>query len=65
MFKILDWYGNVCFKNQSFESFDDAEAFLCVVLDEQYEDDRGEYYIREVINVQAQKLGECKRPAAS
>ena len=48
MFNILDWAGNVCFKGQLFESFDDAEEFLCVVLDDQYEDDRGEYFITEV-----------------
>lgn len=58
MFNILDWAGNVCFKGQLFKSFDDAEEFLCVVLDDQYEDDRGEYYITKVIHVQAQKLGE-------
>lgn len=47
MFNILDWAGNVCFK-KLFESFEDAEDFLCVALDDQYDDERGEYYITEV-----------------
>lgn len=45
MFKILDWAGNVCFKGQSFKSFDDAEEFLCVILDETYDAKRGDYFI--------------------
>ncbi len=60
-FKINDWAGNtmdtfrmtVQYKiameipPQVFESFDDAEYFLAVVLDDAYETDRQEYFIVE------------------
>lgn len=60
-FVIQDWTGKVMdtfamtvhykiamnIPPQEFESFDDAEYFLSVVLDEQYETDRQEYYIVE------------------
>jgi hypothetical protein len=58
-FIIKDWAGNVMdtFKMtvhykvamdvppQSFDSFEDAEDFLCEVLNDKYEEDRGEYYV--------------------
>jgi hypothetical protein len=44
---IKDWYGNLCFAGIGFASFDDAEAWLCEQLDENYELDRGEYDIQE------------------
>jgi hypothetical protein len=46
-FNISDWAGNICFDAKEFIDFDDAESFLCEVLDENYESDRGEYYITE------------------
>lgn len=51
MFEIKDWTGNLCFNGRQFESFDDAESFLSETLDENYDEDRGEYYIEEVKNV--------------
>lgn len=41
---IKDWIGNVCFRGKEFDSFDDAEDFLCETLGDDYEEDRGEYY---------------------
>ena len=42
---IKDWAGNVCFNNQSFNDFDDAEDFLASELGEDYDTDRQEYWI--------------------
>lgn len=47
MFIIEDWAGNHCFKDFEFNSFDDAEDFLSNTLDEQYDEERGEFYIVE------------------
>lgn len=44
---IKDWTGNVCFQGQEFDSFDDAEEFMCERLGEDYEDARGEYEIQQ------------------
>lgn len=44
-FIIQDWAGNICFHAREFDSFDDAEEFLCEKLDGDYETDREEYYI--------------------
>lgn len=46
---ITDWMNNVCFDSieQEFNSFDDAEEFLCEWLQDDYEDERGEYFITE------------------
>jgi len=49
---IKDWAGNVCFFGQEFETWDDAEEFLCIKLDDSYDEDRGEYYITEIENKQ-------------
>lgn len=46
---IFDWAGNRCFQGISFPSFDDAEDWLCEQLGDEYDTDRGEYYITEVI----------------
>lgn len=46
-FIIQDWAGNVM-NFGTFNTFDDAEEFLCLKLDENYETDRGEYYIVEI-----------------
>lgn len=48
---IQDWAGNLIkFQNRPylFNTFDDAEEVLCEELDDQYETDRGEYYIIQV-----------------
>lgn len=45
MYLIQDWTGNTCFKGKTFKTWDDAEEFLCVTLDNEYETDRQEYYI--------------------
>ena len=42
---IKDWHGNTCFDGIEFDSFDDAESWLCEKLDEDYELDRCEYNI--------------------
>jgi hypothetical protein len=47
MFIIQDWAGNVCFHGKEFTDWDDAECFLCEILGDDYETDRGEYYIVE------------------
>jgi hypothetical protein len=47
MFIIEDWAGNVCFRGKEFNDFDEAEGFLCETLDDDYETDRGEFYITE------------------
>lgn len=44
---IQDWAGNTMSWGK-FKSFEDAEDFLCEKLDDDYETDRGEYYITEV-----------------
>lgn len=45
---IQDWAGNLVFQGKTFKDFDDAEEFLCERLGDNYETDRGEYYITEV-----------------
>lgn len=50
-FEIRDWANNLIkFKGKpfEFESFDDAEDVLSEVLGDNYENDRGEYYIEFV-----------------
>lgn len=42
---IIDWAGNICFKEKAFSDFDDAEEFLSEYLNDNYESDRGEYEI--------------------
>lgn len=42
---IKDWAGNICFFGKSFHDFDDAEEFLTKKLGNDYDTDRGEYYI--------------------
>lgn len=44
-FVIIDWASNVCFQGTEFNSFDEAEEFLSERLGNNYETDRGEYYI--------------------
>ena len=46
-FIIEDWAGNLMDFGR-FESWGDAESFLCEKLDDNYETDRQEYYILEV-----------------
>lgn len=48
MFIIEDWAGNICFKGQEFNTFDDAEDFLSEKLGDEYETDRQEYEIVEL-----------------
>lgn len=43
-FIVVDWAGNLMDFGR-FESFDDAEEFLSIRLGDDYETDRGEYYI--------------------
>lgn len=45
-FIIQDWAGNLMDFGR-FDSFDDAEEFLCEKLGDNYETDRQEYYILE------------------
>jgi hypothetical protein len=42
---IIDWAGNVKFDGKEFNSFDDAEEFLCTKLGDSYETDRQEYEV--------------------
>lgn len=44
MWIIKDWAGNTCFYGKTFKSFDDAEEYLCINLDD-YDEDRQEYEI--------------------
>lgn len=47
---IKDWAGNLIkFENRPYlyDSFEDAEEILCEELNDNYETDRGEYYIVE------------------
>lgn len=47
-FEIRDWANNLIkFKGRPYlyDSFEDAEEVLCEELDDNYESDRGEYYI--------------------
>lgn len=45
---ITDWAGNdLTYHHGTFESFDDAEYALDIFLGDNYETDRGEYYIVE------------------
>ncbi len=43
-FRIEDWAGNICF-NERFNDWYKAEDFLSGRLGDDYETDRGEYYI--------------------
>lgn len=43
---IQDWAGNLMDFGR-FKTFEDAEEFLCEKLNDDYETDRGEYYIIE------------------
>jgi hypothetical protein len=43
---IKDWAGNVCFRGVEFDSFDDGEEYLSIKLGDEYETDRGEYYVQ-------------------
>lgn len=45
-FIIMDWAGNII-PTKNFNSFEDAEDFLCEKLGENYDEDRQEYYIEE------------------
>ncbi len=45
IYVIKDWAGNTCFNGERFKSFDDAEEYLSIELDEKYDTDRGEYEI--------------------
>jgi hypothetical protein len=47
MYKITDWTGKEVFGEKRFETFDDAEDFLCYNLGDSYDDDRQEYSIDE------------------
>ena len=42
---IVDWTNKIMFDSISFRSFEDAEAWLSDVLEENYDDNRQEYYI--------------------
>jgi len=42
---IRDWAGNIMFQNETWPSFDDAEKYLSNFLTDDYETDRGEYFI--------------------
>ena len=44
IYKIYDWTG-ADLGHGNFKKFDDAEEFLCEFLNDNYETDRGEYYI--------------------
>lgn len=66
---IQDWAGNILsydklFKRPEFavsldfKSFDDAEEYLIELLGDNYEEDRGEYYIEEKVTTQGE-LDEC------
>lgn len=50
-FVIKDWAGNTCFHGKTFKTFDDADSFLSErfehLSDEDYEEERGEYWIEE------------------
>ena len=49
MFIIQDWAGNDIrlpnTKKTSFKTFEDSEYYLSIFLGDNYESDRGEYYI--------------------
>lgn len=46
---IIDWANNLCFNGKKFPSAEDAEDYLSEKLGDEYETDRGEYYVeREV-----------------
>ena len=46
LWKIEDWAGN-SMTLERFESFEDAEHALSIMLDDKYDTDREEYYILE------------------
>jgi len=45
MFIIKDWADNHMWPTMTWPTFDDAEEFLSLTLGDDYEMDRGEYYI--------------------
>lgn len=47
MFHIQDWIGNIMYGGKTWSSWDDAEDYLAEQLDDDYETDRGEYFILE------------------
>lgn len=46
-YRIVDWVNNEMFAGKLFDSFDDAECYLSEFLGDEYDEDRGEYYIVE------------------
>ena len=44
-FYIIDWAGNVMFNYKSFKSFEEAEEFLSIDSENNYESEREEYSI--------------------
>jgi hypothetical protein len=50
-YHILDWAGNIKFNGKSFDTFEDAEKYLCDYFEDQgmdYDEERGEYEISEI-----------------
>jgi hypothetical protein len=50
VFKIKDWTGREMFDNAEFDTFEDAEEFLAIMLGDEYDEERGEFYIINPIN---------------
>ena len=58
---IQDWAGNVCFHGATFDSFDEADAWLTEKIEhiypdtvdneERFSEERGEYYIESKENI--------------
>lgn len=44
---IADWAGNAMFNGRHFCSFEEAEEFLSEHLGDNYDDERGEFYIEQ------------------
>lgn len=65
---IEDWAGNTCFHGKTFESFEDADAFLSELFghltDERYNEERDEYYIALVESNAKQNQLEAMQYAA-
>lgn len=50
MYIIIDWACNRIFPDKDFNSFDEAEEFLSIYLNNSYDNDRGEYDIFPALN---------------
>jgi hypothetical protein len=63
-YHILDWAGNIKFNGKSFDTFEDAEEYLCEYFEDKgldYDEERGEYEIEEIDDDNDRDERDCQR----